>query len=296
MQDESVANQLRDMQAQINALQQANMDLRNKEEAKRDGIDLRPEVRELFAPHLQLKQMDTADRKRAITGYPKSHQLPQALTDANGLAAKAVGEGPAKKWALTTLPALQREALDVLRVAAVGLHAAISIQDGNTRINQLERTLMDVIALASDNAQRMARTQLETIFDAAGAKGAMALISLDRDQEQAVEIDLGDSNILQAVHVDAMQEIKKYARAVQPERKQNLNRNGGGRGGGGGRGRRGNYGGKGGGKGYNSWRNNGGKGGNGYNNNYNRNNYNNGGGGKGGSGGNGGSPNGNGGN
>ena len=103
MQDESVANQLRDMQAQINALQQANMDLRNKEEAKRDGIDLRPEVRDLFAPHLQLKQMDTADRKRAITGYPKSHQLPQALTDANGLAAKAVGEGPAKKWALTSI-------------------------------------------------------------------------------------------------------------------------------------------------------------------------------------------------
>ena len=109
---------------------------------------------------------------------------------------------------------------------------------------------MDVTALPSDNAQRMARTQVETIFDAAVVKGAMTFISLNGDQEQEVEIDLGESNILQAVHVGAMREIKKYARAVQPERKQNFNRNGrkGGRGREGGR--RGN-GGKGGGKGYN---------------------------------------------
>lgn len=277
------------MQEQINALQQANADLRSTEAAKRDGIALRPEVRELFAPHLQYKQMDASERKRTISAYPKSQQLPQALTDANGLAAKAVGEGPAKKWALTTLPALQREALDVLRVAAVGLHAARNNNNGQARIVQLEQTLVDVITLASDNAQRMARTQLETIFDAAGTKGAMALINLDPDADHQVEIDVADNSILQAVHVDAMQEIKKYARAVQPEKKQS-----GGRGGRGGR--RGN-GGKGGGKdrygNRNKWRsNNGGKG-----------SYSNGGGdrsygGKGGnsSGNGGGAPNGNGGN
>ena len=239
--NDDVATQLQRMQEQINALQQANADLRNTEAAKRDRIALRPEVRDLFAPHLQYKQMDAAARKRAINNYPKSHQLPQALTDANGLAAKAVGEGPAKKWALTTLPALQREALDVLRVAAVGLHAARNNSNGEARIIQLEQALADVITLASDNAQRMARTQLEAIFDAAGTKGAMALINLDPDADHQVEIDIADTSILQAVHVDAMQEIKKYARAVQPEKKQP-----GGRGGRGGR--RGN-GGKGGGKG-----------------------------------------------
>ena len=70
--DNDVATQcqLQRMQEQINALQQANADLRNTEAAKRDGIALRPEVRELFAPHLQYKQMDAAERKRTIESAP----------------------------------------------------------------------------------------------------------------------------------------------------------------------------------------------------------------------------------
>ena len=110
---------LQALQQQVAALQQANTVLQHQKELQRNGLALCDEVKELFVAHLQFKQMDAAERKRTLNAYPKSGDLPSALTDSNGLAAKAVGDGQARKLVLTQLPALQRESLDALRVEVV---------------------------------------------------------------------------------------------------------------------------------------------------------------------------------
>jgi hypothetical protein len=270
-QEQLINATLQNLQQQINVLQQANAALQQKQELQRNGLELHQHVKERFAAHLQHKQiLEPAERKRTLSAYPKSNDLPSALIDSNGLAAKAVGDGQARKWALTQLPALQRETLDILRVAATGLHMGLAMQNQQQAsaeqcAHHLSSVLEDVIKLACDNAQRLAKTQLETIFEAAKAKGAYALLCTDPDEE-GCDVDEKNDNILQAAHVDAMAEIKKYNKSVEVP-KQN-NRNGGGRGG--------NGGGRGGG---NGWRRRG-RGGNnnfrGNNNNYRgNNNYNN---------------------
>ena len=118
----------------------------------------------------------------------------------------------------------------------------------------------------------MAKTQLEAVFDAAKAKGAYALLQLD-PAEESCDIDEKNENILQSAHVDAMAEIKKYNRSVEPTKpKFDGRRRGGGRGGG-----RGGHG--------SGWRGRGGRGGNnwhgGRGNFRGNNNYNGGGGGNG---------------
>ena len=270
MNQEQLNATLHNLQQQIAVLQQANATLQQKQELQRNGLDLHEHVKQCFAAHLQHKQiLAPAERKRALSAYPKSSDLPSALVDSNGLAAKAVGDGQARKWALTQLPALQRETLDILRVAATGLHMGLAMQNqqqpsAEQCVHHLVSVLEDVIKLTCDNAQRLAKTQLETIFEAAKAKGAYALLETDPG-EQSCDIDEKNDNILQAAHVDAMAEIKKYNKSVEVSKPNN--RNGGGRGGGRG--------------GNNGWRGRG-RGGNNnrrgnYNNNYrgNNNNYNN---------------------
>lgn len=251
------------MEARIQALTQANNKLQLDAAVKQDGVELSDEVAGMFAPHLQVKAMDAADRQRIMGRYPKkSKQLPSALCDHNGLAAKAFADNASKKWALTQLPACQREALDVLRLAAMGLHAGENMADSTAKLEFFRQTLRDIAVIACDNAQRMAKTQLDLVFEAAGTKGARALLNFAPTIQgglQDVDLDLQDDNILQASHVDAMQEIRKYSNSVEQARKKfngNGNRRGGKGGRGGGRRHYRNGGGGKGGRGNGSWRNN----------------------------------------
>jgi hypothetical protein len=257
---------LQALQQQVAALQQANTVLQHQKELQRNGLDLCDEVKELFVAHLQFKQMDAAERKRTLNAYPKSGDLPSALTDSNGLAAKAVGDGQARKLVLTQLPALQRESLDALRVAATGLHMGLQMQNAppEQRVAHLQSVLADVVKIICDNAQRVAKTQLEAVFDAAKAKGAYALLQID-PTEESCDIDEKNDNILQSAHVDAMAEIKKYNRSVETTKPKFPGRGRGGGRGGNGSGWRGR-----GGRGGNNWR--GGRG-NFRGGNYNNNNH-----------------------
>lgn len=215
---DKLAGALEAMQARLHALEASNAELRRQNEAKSaKHVELHPSIVELFAPHLQLRPMEASDRKRILAAYPKSEQLPQPLKDDNGLAAKALGDATGRKWVLTNLAALQKDALEILRAAATGLHVACSAAEPAERLQHLEHTVRDIISLAGDNAQRMARTQLEHIFEAAGTKGARSLLGTDISDN---DIDVRDANMLQQAHIDAMQDIRKFHSSVEQARKQ----------------------------------------------------------------------------
>ena len=244
-----VSEQLRQLQQQVEQLQQHNVAL----QARSAPATLHPDVAALVAPHLQLRPMDASERKRLVGSYPKCDAVPVALRDDNGLAAKAIGEGAQRKWLLTYIPQFQKDALDLLRVASVGLSTALLIESGVQRVECLQNALRDVVTIASDNAQKLARVQLEQLFEAAGTKGASSILRTQGgDDDNDIDIDLHDNNIVQHAHIDAMRDIRKFSTDIDnARRKPNPQRNGSG-----GRGRSNNYK-RGGGRGYGrggSWR------------------------------------------
>lgn len=206
------------LQAQV-----AELSLRT---APREELELDEGVLEYFPAHIQVKPMDKDERKREITKYPKCAGLPKALHDNNGLAAKAVGEGPAKKWVITHMPSLQREALDIVRMASGALQYSASVGFSTPEDLQtyLQQALQDICKVACDNAQRMARTQLETIFDAAGTKGASTLLKTGPDFDDN-DLDPEDASIIRQGHVDAMCNIRKFCNNIAAARKKPGNGN-----------------------------------------------------------------------
>jgi uncharacterized membrane protein YgcG len=263
---QELQNAMAALQAKVGELQTSNAKLQH-EAALRDEIEMAADLRNYIPSHLQAKPMDTAIRKKAIRKYHKVKGLPQPLTDKNGLAAKAVGDGHAKKMVLTILPSLQRECLDALRVAASGLTYSTRARDHEKARHYLEQTLADVCGIISDNAQRMARTQLETVFEAAGTKGATTLLDLDDVDDD----DLEEPCILRESHVDAIKKTRKYLEGIaQAKPKSSNNKNNNQR-----RWRRNNYRGRGGGgkgRGRGGWRGGSYGGGRGGDNNNNNNN------------------------
>jgi hypothetical protein len=251
---------LQAMQQQLDVLQRQNVELKREQERRTGALELHEEILALFPAHIQVDPMDATDRKRLLSKYAKCDQLPGHLKDDNGLAGKAMGDGAHRKWALTHMQTIQKDALDLLRVSAVGLQGALELPDSNARSAHLMGALRDVCALSCDNAQRMARTQLDHVFETANAKGARSLLDFTANGD---DLDTRDTNIIQQAHIDAMQDIRKFHTSVTANRKQQGNGKGrqlrarGGRGGyQGGYGNRG-FGGRGrGGKGYrgNGWR------------------------------------------
>ena len=117
------------------------------------------------------------------------------------------------------------------------------------QLAQLPRIFQDLLAISSDNAQRLAKSQLEASIAARQQKGAISLL-------KESEFDLTDDNIIQSSHVDAISKLSKFKTQIdkalpktqKPKRSdgfrrqpQNPRNGGGGRGGrgrgGGGRGR-----------------------------------------------------------
>ena len=224
----ALAAALTAMQQQMDRLQRQNDELKQQQDARKP-TELHQDIAALFAPHLQLRPMEQAERKRILSQYGKCEQLPVPLRDDNGLAGKALGgEGGHKKWALTYLQSAQKEALDILRIAALGLNAAIQLEQGPQRIQHLEHVIRDIISMAGDNAQRMARTQLEHVFEVAGVKGARSLLNPDLAED--CSIDESDTNILQQAHIDAMQDIRKFHTSISQVRGNKNNGKQGGRG------------------------------------------------------------------
>lgn len=208
------------------------------------GLDLAQNVRESFAPHLQLKPVEQAARKLVVKRYPKPSDFPKPIEDHNGLGARAINNKEDKKWLLTYLPKFQRDALDVLRMATAAWQTALGAQSAEQQAQQLLTAIKDIACIAGDNAQRLAQTQLKQTFEASGARGAYTIMDLSAD---SAEVDYADHSLFQQAHIEALQDLKKFNSSIDSAKKneqpkqhekpkynhQHHNRYGGGRGHGG---------------------------------------------------------------
>ena len=220
------ANQLHqvinNMQAQLNDLQQRNEQMQRDMQAAPKTLELRDEVRDAIPAHLQLQPLDAAQRKRILNRYPKSDQLPRAITDDNGLASKAISDPIGRRAVTQDSPQLQRDALDVLRMAATAWHQAPQHDNDQRRAEFLTEVIRDIAIIACDNAQKMADKQLKQAFEHAKAKGAQAILDL---ADNSSSIDFNDHNVFQHAHVEAIQQIRKYSAAVEQKRGNGRNGN-----------------------------------------------------------------------
>jgi hypothetical protein len=208
-------NQMEQQAAQLHELRGAEV----TRAARRsdDVAELAQDIAQGIAPHLQLAPADTAERKRIINTYPKVH-LPKVLRDDNGLAAQAIGpDSAAKKLVLERLPAIQRDNLDTVRVAASAWQQArfMAQQDPTAALQFLYDAMRDIISLSCDSAQRAAQTQLKQTLESAGHSGAYSLIDLTPNTQQ---LDFGDCNILQPSHLEALLEIKQFKATITATR------------------------------------------------------------------------------
>jgi hypothetical protein len=240
-----------DLNAVITHLQQQINELKTTHASRTFGdlLEYPESVRNAMPLFLQADALAERDRKSIINRYLDAG-LPKFPRDENGLAAKVITDQTERRWLLTELPKTARESLDVARIAAYGWAVSEDLQ-GEQRADHLLRVVQDVLAIAMDNAQKIAQNQIKQVFKAAGAEGALSFV-------KESDPDLSGANIIQQSHIQAIADYRKMAGIVSPNRHNGNRPNGGGRGGKG-AGRAGfTYKGKGGGKG-NRW--NGGKGG-----------------------------------
>jgi hypothetical protein len=259
--------QLQHLKAQIAHQQQQMQALADKQQAttSKDRVDLHDDIKAAIAPHLQQSPLEDTDRKKVLSRYPKSDAFPKPIKDDNGLAGRAIPQTE-KKWVCNHLPSAQKDALDILRVAATGWQAALATPDnGPAQLDTLFTVVRDIVVLATDNAQRLARTQLKQTFELGGAKGAYSLMDLGPDSQA---LDERDYNILQQAHIESLQELKRYNKTVDEAKGNNNNKSGGRGKGRGGYGNGGGWRSRGGGKGRGGYGNGGGwRSGGSYNNN-----------------------------
>ena len=124
----------------------------------RAELELSEEVASCVTPHLQLKPLRPDDRKRVLSGHPRVAGLPKPTKDNNGLASRAIQGAQERKWLTATIPQLQQDALDVLRVAVAGWEQSQSFIEPEAQAQVLLSALRDVVVLAQENAQRLAET------------------------------------------------------------------------------------------------------------------------------------------
>ncbi len=153
------------------------------------------------------------------------------------MAARAISDTEQRKWVTERLPAIQKDHLEVARVAAATWELASMCQDVEGRFNLFDRGIKDIITLSINSAQRSAEAQLKQSFKGAGAEGSYSLLDLSPDTRQ---LDLGDTNIFQQAHLDAMAELRKFKQSIDANKKSDTHNKPGGRGGGG-RGGKGGY-------------------------------------------------------
>ena len=186
-----------------------------------NGVRIDPYIAEYIPKHLQQKPLPQADRKRLLKmyGHFEEGSLPKPLKDANNMAATAMGDAKDKKWVITHSPAFQKDALDIVQVAALALHSVADAADAAEAADITRTALLDVLLLAGDNARRIARVQLDRVFEAANAKGALSLIDLDGEED----LDHLNDNIIQGAHVDSIGEHRKFCKALAPDKKRTPN-------------------------------------------------------------------------
>ena len=138
--------------------------LQNKVEQLEKGRELREELHEVVSeaivPHLQMAPLfTTQDRKQLLKGYRNFEAIPKPLSDNNGLVAK-VAQGERKQY-ITDWTKFQKGQLDIVRIAADAWDTALGPGDDNSKARMCLQALRDLCQLSSDNAQIMAKKQLD---------------------------------------------------------------------------------------------------------------------------------------
>ena len=185
-------------------------------------------------PHLQLAPLDAAKRKKVLSQYPKWDGMPQPIRDENGLANRALA-GESKKWITTDLVRFQQDTLDALRIATAAWDRILTQNHDQQLLESTICALQDLTVLLGDNAARLGRFQLQSAFEAAGAKSAASLLQCDPNSEQ-IEFDLSVHTLFQQAHLDAIHDLQQYnsridsAMRSKSKNGQQNNYRGGGRG------------------------------------------------------------------
>lgn len=187
--------------------------------SKKQGneFDLHDDVQGAFPPHLQIEPMERDKRKLIVKSYPKATKsFPKPVKDNNGLAARAISSKDDKKWLLERLPAIQGDALDVLRIATSAWHSYLCTGSNE----KLFEAIKDITSIAADNAQRLAQLQLKETFAASGAKGSYSIMDLSPD---STELDTTEHSLFQQAHIEALQDLKKFTKSVDTIKKPDKN-------------------------------------------------------------------------
>ena len=104
--------------------------------------------------------------------------------------------------------------LEVLKLAALGWHTSLQEQNSENFKN-MASILQNITLLAADNAQKLAKYQLQEAFSAADAEGAYALCKLESDESELV---LDDHSVFQECHVQALTKYRALTKEVQKQK------------------------------------------------------------------------------
>lgn len=215
------------MQHRIQEQDQVNADLRREHQnlasrtiANRDSqrnVELHPDIAGLIAPHLQCaSRVKKDERGRILRKYPTFARFPEAIEDGNKLASSCLGEGANRKVILGSMVRFQQDTLDLVRIATSLLQVVSTATDNGINadqiIGQLRDGLADLVVLGSDNAQRVAKHQLQEALKCAGAEGAYSLMGLESEEP---DLEVTDHNLFQEAHVDAIKKFKTFSGAVK---------------------------------------------------------------------------------
>lgn len=225
MQQDDLQSVIAKLQDQIASIQQQQASQDNKKSI----LALSDEVAAAIPLHLQYPPMESSERKKLLSRYPKIDG-PRSVADENGLASRLLKGQPNQLLITKQLPSFQKDCLDILRISASSWQKATELlQHGQKQAagELLMQAIKDITSMASDNAQRIARFQLQQTFEAANVRSAYSLMDFT-NQEQP--IDSTDNSILQQSHLDAMAELRKFQAAVD-KNKGKSNTNNGNRGG-----------------------------------------------------------------
>ena len=138
--------------------------------------------------------------------------MPQPTRDDNNLARRALA-GESKKWIITDLVRFQQDTLDALRIATAAWHGLLSQEPSQQMFESTACALQDLTTLLGDNAARLGRYQLQSAFEAAGAKGAISLLQCDPAMGE-IEFDTTAHTIFQQAHLDAMHDLRQYNSSI----------------------------------------------------------------------------------
>jgi hypothetical protein len=177
----------------------------NERVATKEEIFIPDDLQEVIPAHLQAEPLKPETRKKILRNFSKVANLPEPLTDKNGIVEKS-NLSKANRAKIKELTKQQITQIEIIRMSA-SIYAAI--QSGNNSLDTILLGIKSIAAIAADNATKLANEQLVTALHNGGQKGTISLAASFGDG-----FDHCDSSIIQACHVQAATNLHEYSRAI----------------------------------------------------------------------------------